>query len=54
MSSNNAWIIRTKLTPFPPVIHKFFLVFSHMFCVTIRQMLTPIEVAKWVAKSGAY
>jgi len=25
-----------------------------VFCVTVRQMLTPFEVAKWVAKSGAY
>jgi hypothetical protein len=50
----NSWIIRTKLTPYRPAIYLYFFGFSRVFCVTFRQMLTPIEVAKWVAKSGAY
>ena len=47
------WIIRTKLTPFHPEIQSVFSVFTHMFCVTIRQMLTPFEVAIRVSESGA-
>jgi len=49
-----AWIFRSKLTPFAPVINRCFYDFSRVFCVTVRQMLTPLKVAKWVANFGAY
>jgi len=48
------WIIRPKLTPVASGDSFVFSGFSHVFSVTVRQILTPFKVAKWVAKCGAY